>query len=346
MLSKWLQNIPFAQKLTEKFSFKDISLAHWKQTENIRLEVSSKCQLKCPLCLTGTHYHRKHSSVGWGHLRLDDFISFLDKNPQIKRIELSNYGELFLNPQIVDILRISYERNIKLTALNGTNLNYLPDNVAEALVKYEFEKMKVSIDGASQETYQIYRIGGDFEKVIENIRKINYYKHLYKSRYPKLKWQFIVFGHNEHELEKAKELAQQLGMGFKAKLNYAPNKFAIQNPDKVAQETGLGVAYIQDYEANEQKLYSPACLQLWTAPQINWDGKLLGCCVNHFGDFGNVFEEGLDNLLESEKYLYAKKMLLGEQPDRKDIPCSGCKRYKKVLKMPFKEELKKVLKDS
>ena len=330
--------MPFLQKI-KYFWYKFGSLAFWKQNKHLRLEVTAKCQLKCPLCLTGTHYHRKHSVVGWGHLQVDKFVQFLEQNPQIQTLELSNYGELFLHPHIKEILQIAYERNIALTALNGTNLNHLPDEVAEALVKYGFRRMKISIDGASQESYQQYRIGGDFEQVIENIKKINFYKKKYKSSYPKLKWQFIVFGHNEKEIPKAKQMAKELNMTFKAKLNYSPKKFPIQNAEFVAAETGLGFAYINDFEEKEKKLYSPACLQLWTAPQINWDGKLLGCCVNHFGDFGNVFEEGLDKLLQSEKYIYAKKMLLGQVPDRKDIPCSLCSRYKKVLQMPFKEHL-------
>lgn len=319
------------------------SLAFWKQSRHLRLEATAKCQLKCPLCLTGTHYHRKHSAVGWGHLQVDKFRSFLEKNPQIQSLELSNYGELFLHPHIKEILEIAYQKNITLTALNGTNLNHLPDEVAELLVRYKFRKMKVSIDGASQETYQQYRVGGKFEQVIENIRKINFYKKKYQSPYPKLKWQFIVFGHNEHELPKAKKMAQELNMSFKAKLNYSPKKFPIQNADFVASETGLGLAYIDEFEKKANALYSPACFQLWTAPQINWDGKLLGCCVNHFGDFGNVFEEGLDQVLQSEKYVYAKKMLLGEAPERKDIPCSQCNRYKKVLQMPFKKQLQEEL---
>ncbi|NJK84455.1 MAG: hypothetical protein HC912_12370 [Saprospiraceae bacterium] len=101
----------------------------------------------------------------------------------------------------------------------------------------------------------------------------------------------------------------------------------------------MGVANIEEYERQQKKLYSPACLQLWTSPQVNWDGKLLGCCVNHFGDFGNVFEEGLPQLLQSERYVYAKQMLLGEKPARPDIPCTACNRYKRVLQMPFKKHL-------
>ena len=74
--------------------------------------------------------------------------------------------------------------------------------------------MTVSLDGASQETYEIYRVGGAFERVINNIKAINAYKKQYKSAVPILLWQFVAFGHNEHEIAKAKTLATRLGMHF------------------------------------------------------------------------------------------------------------------------------------
>ncbi len=303
----------------------------------LRLEASSKCQLKCPLCLTGTGYHRQSSSVGWGHLSLESFQQILADNPQIKTVELSNYGEIFLNPQLEAMLRSAHEQGVKLTALNGVNLNYLSEGMAEALVKYQFEKLKVSIDGASEETYQIYRQGGSLQKVLANIDQINFYKKKYQSKYPKLKWQFIIFGHNEHELPLARQMAQERGMSFKAKLNYKPKVYPVRDPAFVKRESGLGVSDIREYEKKHQTLYSPACLQLWTAPQVNWDGKLLGCCVNHFGDFGNVLEQGLSDCLQSERYQYAKQMVLGQKPPREDIPCTHCKRYQRVKQMPFRK---------
>lgn len=306
----------------------------WVGTK-IRLEASSKCQLKCPLCITGTGITRTQTSVGWGYLKLDDFKKIIEQNPRIREIELSNYGEIMLNPELPAMLEFAFQKNIRLSAINGVNLNHLPDTLAEALVKYQFYKMKVSVDGASEETYQIYRKGGKFSEVIANIQKINHYKKLYNSELPKLKWQFIIFGHNEHELPEARQIAKSLDMSFKAKLNYKPKVFPVQNPEFVLKESGIGVSDIRDFESKHQTLYSPACLQLWTEPQVNWDGKLLGCCVNNFGDFGNVFESGLENCLNSEKYRYAKAMVLGQKPPRKDIPCTRCKRYQKVKEMPF-----------
>ncbi len=306
----------------------------------VRLEVSSKCQLLCPLCITGLGLTRKENTksqqtVSWGNLRFADFKSFVLKNPQIKTYEISNYGEIFLNKELPEILQFAYQKRLKLIANNGVNLNTLSDEMAEALVKYKFYKLKVSVDGASQETYRIYRKGGDYEKVIANIKKINFYKEKYNSEYPKLKWQFIIFGHNEHELPMARLQARELGMGFKPKLNFRTKKFAVKDAEFVKKESCLGVATLEEYEEKNKKMYSPACMQLWTAPQVNWDGKLLGCCVNNFSDFGNVFEEGLDTLLKSEKYVYTKQMLMGQKPLRDDLPCTHCKRMKTIEKRPI-----------
>ena len=71
----------------------------------------------------------------------------------------------------------------------------------------------------------------------------------------------------------------------------------------------------------------------WVSPSFHvfphWDGRLLGCCRNFWGDFGaNVFEAGLEASLSSEPMVYAKQMLQGQAPPRHDIPCTSCELYK------------------
>jgi len=69
-------------------------------------------------------------------------------------------------------------------------------------------------------------------------------------------------------------------------------------------------------------------MQLWKHPQINWDGKVLGCCRNFWGDFGgNAFRDGLTPSLNHEKMSYARDMLEGKKPARPDIPCTTCELY-------------------
>lgn len=85
----------------------------------VRLEASTLCQLNCRDCFMRKN---KCGAVGSGFLKLVDFVAFLDKNPFIKEIELSNNGEIFLNPQLLDILRVAYERGVDIYASNGVNL--------------------------------------------------------------------------------------------------------------------------------------------------------------------------------------------------------------------------------
>ena len=88
----------------------------------IRLEASSYCNLRCPSCATTTGYVH-NLAVGGGFLRLEDFRKLLDDNPGLDCIELSNFGEIFLNPALSSMLELAHQRGVKLTAENGVNLN-------------------------------------------------------------------------------------------------------------------------------------------------------------------------------------------------------------------------------
>lgn len=303
---------------------------------NISLEASSMCQLKCPICPTSRGIN-KTGPVGWGYLKFKDYKNFVVKNPAIKNIELSNWGEIFLNPELKHILRYSYEKKKKLTVLSGSNLNDVKKDILESLVKYKLRFLNISIDGATNKTYKIYRQGGDHNRVIANIKLINHFKKKYKSKYPKLLWQFVIMGHNEHELLKAKKFSQQLGMRFYSKLNWNSNFSPIKNKKFVKKESKLGVTSRVEFFNKYKKIYKPTCMQFWSSPQVNWDGKLLGCCDNIWSDFGNVFTFGLEKCLKSEKYVYTKKVLLGKTKLRADIPCSNCSKYKFIQKKPIKK---------
>lgn len=296
----------------------------------VRLEASSMCQLKCPICPTSIGLIKK-GIIGWGYLKFEDFKKFVDANPNIKNIELSNRGEMFLNPELSSIIRYAYSKKIRLTAWNGVNMNTATRQVLEDMVRYKFRRVSVSIDGATNKTYRLYRKNGDLSKVLKNIRILQHYKKKYESKFPILCWQFIIFGHNEHELSKAKTMARRLGMTFVPKLNWHESYSQVVNRRLAGEQSGYSVFSKQEFRNRYGREYYLTCKELWTMPKINWDGKLLGCFNNVYGDFGNVFESGLKPCLESERYNYAKKMLLGERPPREDIPCVNCQVYTRKI---------------
>ncbi|MBW2733092.1 MAG: radical SAM protein [Deltaproteobacteria bacterium] len=243
----------------------------------IRLEASSVCQLRCPACSISRWRKRGGATkdgeggvIGWGLLRYQDFARLLKENPAIRTVELSNWGEIFLNPELIPIMRLAHERGVKLRAVNGVNFNRVSEETLRALVDYRFGPITVSIDGATHESYKRYR------RVMRHIRYLERYKDSQGARDPKLTWQFIVFGHNEHEIELARELAAELKMNFRAKLNHTPGYSPVQDPAQVRALIG-GPASREEFFQQKRRAYSRPCTQLWTSPQINWDGKLLGC---------------------------------------------------------------------
>lgn len=165
----------------------------------------------------------------------------------------------------------------------------------------------------------MYRRGGNYHRIIENIKTINRFKTQYDSPHPILVWQFILFPYNRHQVPEARHLAGELQMEFLLKTAWdtsTPAENAIQVPD--------------DPEAI--RYWSDVCSLPWFSPQINRDGKLIGCCIYSWFDFGNVFTSGLRRTPRNKKYLYMKKMVLGKKVPRIDIPCSYCPVYQDMKK--------------
>jgi len=308
-----------------------------KYLTSVSIDASTKCQLRCPICSTSRGFI-KNSIVGEGFLSVENFVQFVNKNPEINKIELSNWGEIFLNPEINDIIQFAYEKNIKLTAGNGVNFNSVSLKTIEYLVKYQFRYLSISIDGASQEIYKKYRVNGDFKKVIENIRTLNFYKQLYHSKYPILSWQYILFGHNESEIVSAKHLSKELNMKFMPKLNHSKTYSPIKNLEKVGVDSGLFVANREDYKIVHGIFYKRSCCQLWISPQINWNGELLGCCVNKWKGLGNVFNKGLYSSIESPLYKKIKKALIGELLFDESMPCYYCPLLIEISEQPISDQ--------
>ena len=178
----------------------------------IRVDICAGCQLGCPACPTGTG--KTAETLGTGRMSLKNFKRILDDAPNVKHIELASAGEIFLNKELADILQHAAERRIKVYCNTGANLNNASPRALEAVVRYRLSSMTCAIDGASQDVYQMYRVGGNLERVLGHIRLINEFKKKYKSSYPRLSWQFLMFKHNIHERTKARSMAHALGMKF------------------------------------------------------------------------------------------------------------------------------------
>ena len=291
----------------------------------LRVESCAACQLQCVLC--PVHSGAERPAIGNGFLKLGDLDKLLDENPHVTSVELANYGEIFLNPELLGILRSAHERGVVLTAAEGVNLNTAKPEVLEGLVKYRLERLSCSIDGVTDDVYRQYRQGGSLPRVLDHVRAINSLKEEYGSSLPRMEWQFIVFGHNEHQIAQARALAVELNMEFRLKLNWDSSYSPVRDEEAVRRE--VGTASRAEYQESRGRHYVElTCHQMWREPQINWNGAILGCCRNFWGEFGgNAFVDGLHATLNGPGMVYAREMLLGKKPPRDDIPCASCDIY-------------------
>jgi hypothetical protein len=297
------------------------------QPQAIQIDASSHCQLACPVCPTANGLTRP--VLGAGHLKLADFERLLDRNPEIREVELSNYGEMFLNPQLPELLACAWERKVVVSGRNGVNLNFATEAALEAVVKYRVRALTCSIDGATQATYARYRVNGHLDRVLAHVDRIRELRRLRGSAFPLLDWQFVVMGHNEHELETVRAMARERGMHFTPRLSWNEDHSPVVNRDLVSIQTGLGAAGREEFREKEGVEYTrDICYQLWRAPVLNWNGKMLGCCVNFWGDFGSdAFAEDLPTAMRHPKMEHARRMLMGRAEARPDIPCTTCYQY-------------------
>ncbi len=299
---------------------------------HLYIDGCSICQLHCPRCpATEMGYE---SSIGKGYLRFADFHDLIERNPFIRRVEFDTIGEIFLNPELLRIIEYAFKKGIEVSCNTGANLNTADPAVLEGLVKYRFHALTCSLDGVTNETYRRYRVGGDIDVVISNIKRINRYKQKYSSHFPFLKWQFIVFGYNEHELPAARKMAADLGMEFYPKMSWDEQFSPVKDREFVLAQTGWPALSRRELGEKTGQLYERSvCYSLWYSPRVNWDGRLLGCCWNVWSEFGgNVFSDGYLSCISNEKICYARQMLLGKAPARKDIPCSRCEIFKEICK--------------
>ncbi len=283
----------------------------------VQLEASSHCQLRCPVC--PTTLRQIDAPIGRGFLNPDTFARFLDANPDIRHVELSNNGEIFLNPGLLAILRLAEARGVTLGAANGANLNDVRPSVLEGVVRHRLRFLTCSIDGATAETYRVYRVRGDFDRVMANVRTIAAHKRRLGSPFPVLRWQFVVFSHNVHELPAARALAEEIGMQFTPKLNWDADYAPVPGMTRAEHRAQTG----RDYAGL-------ICHQLWDSPQVNFDGGMLGCCRNTWGRFGtaNAFTDGFATAVNSEPMAHARAMLRGAAAPREGIPCTTCDLYR------------------
>jgi len=290
----------------------------------LTIDIGNVCNLKCPLCPTG----RNDKSASKGLMQFGGFKKVIDElGDYLTNLDLYNWGEPLLNKDLIKMIRYAKGRNIPVTI--STNLNILEEGMAEQIISTYIDKIFISCDGASPETYSKYRVGGDFDTVISNTAQLVEAKEKLKNHYTRLILLFHVFRHNEHEVEEVKEVAKSLGVELR--INRMRTDMGREIFERVEDSIERDKDWIPlnpehcgfDPEGRKSRF---TCKQLWKTAVINWDGAVLPCCAV-YGEryaFGNVFEEPFASIWNNEKYRLARQEVRNKIKESPTI-CHICK---------------------
>lgn len=274
---------------------------------SLSIEPTTACNLRCPECPSGLRSFTRPT----GKLSPELFQKLMDEiGDTLFYLIFYFQGEPYLHPQFLDMVKIAADKRIYTAT--STNAHFLNEEMARSTVESGLDRLIISIDGATQETYESYRKSGELKKVLAGTREIIKWKKKLKSRTPHVLWQFLVVKPNEHEIPKIKQLAKEYGV------------------DRVAFKT----AQIYDYENGNELIptnlhysrYQPnrdgtwsiknklldECWKMWHSAVITWDGKVVPCCFDKDAHhvMGNTADNNLTEIWQSEAYADFRDTLL------------------------------------
>jgi radical SAM protein with 4Fe4S-binding SPASM domain len=229
-------------------------------------------------------------------------------------VVLFHQGEPYINRQLNEF--IAYAKQRRLYVTTSTNAHYFDIKTAEATVRSGLDTIIVSVDGATQETYSQYRVGGSLEKVLEGTRNLVAAKKRLRSKTPYIYMQFIIMKHNEHELAAMKKLAAELGVDRLLKKTVQVETL------EEAREWLPETEHFRRYHLTEEDFTvkrggKGTCPRPWLTTLVNWDGSVVPCCFDKNGHHatGDLrTTNSFATIWNAEKYTdFRQKMLTDRQ---------------------------------
>jgi MoaA/NifB/PqqE/SkfB family radical SAM enzyme len=197
--------------LLAKYHFGERSTTLLSRPFGLVVDPANGCNLACPGCVHSAG-SREFKLFDWdkGLLTEDRFLALLQRyGTYALHIMFCNYGEPTANLNTPKFIQLAKAYMIQ-TALS-TNLT-IPRFDAEAYVRSGLDWMFLSIDGATQSVYEQFRRNGRIDIAFENVRKLVEAKKRLGKDTPILRWQYLAFEHNAHEIATALEMARAMGV--------------------------------------------------------------------------------------------------------------------------------------
>lgn len=284
------------------------------------VEPNNDCNFECPHCQV-THWAKRRV-----HLVRASLERILDQFPRLAGLKLQGMGEPLLNKEMLPMLRAGEARGIPMSFTS--NGSVMTPAIAQQLVSLQSTRITFSIDGATPGVFERIRVGGKFEKVCENVRRLVQLRS--HARAPAIAVWTVVTKENAVELPDIVRLAKDLGVDAitfqlfvsdwgKSDMNAHATAARVTSTHphieallRQAQEVAdvLGIP-LTIYRANLLSRSKP-CAWPWTSAYVASNGDVVPCCIVADSDtvrMGNVFEQPFREIWNGPAYQQLREQI-------------------------------------
>jgi len=293
---------------------------------SMTIDPVTACNLRCPFCPTGGGYTGLARDVLTpelferiiGHLRAE----LLDE------VVLYNWGEPFLNQHIFDYIRFFSSQGTRTEISTNFSAADYDERFLEKIVNSGLTRLLVSVDGASQQTYEKYRVRGNHQRVVANMRRLAEVKRTLDSALPQVSYKMLLNRFNQHEVDQAREIAASCDAEFVLNERF-------WCPDELRDEwiatsvlESHQAAIPQGFSSEPEETISTFCRQLWDSVIVNANGGVFPCCLLFHNEdmVGNLAEQDIDEIRNGERLVYLRRWVTDAAAPAPDFPnhCVGC----------------------
>ena len=256
--------------------------------EWIDIELTSFCNIQCKGCFRVIS-NQADKILNKSYIDLETIKNRFKKDqfPNIKIINFcGSVDEPTTHPQFFEIIDhfAAWDCHINIATNGSLRTTKWWAELAERLPNSH--RVTWGIDG-SDELSEIYREGSSFKKVEQNYKA-------FIAAGGKAVWQFIVFEHNEHQLDTAKELAKSEGFkDFKTIISHRKDTKSVtpkqEQIDNVQEESYISCKY-----KDQKRIF------------INHTGNVIPCC--HLNskmleyNASGIIKDNFEQLLNDHNY--------------------------------------------
>lgn len=304
----------------------------------VGIDPASVCNLRCPTCATGVEYEsaRVGNKITYRtrtRLSTELFDSLLEEmGDYLFLIMFYNWGEPLLNKNLPEMVRKASDRNIETDVHTNLSLR-VSDQFLEDLLMAGLGQLGASLDGFTQNTYELYRRGGNLSLAMDNLERVVRIRNRLALN-TRIVWNFLVFSFNEHEIPAVKRYCDELGIGFNARDAW------IDNPDWLpsyrqsevsASLVGNESIWVPSGVAEDVSLDCTPCGWHYGYTMINADGSISPCCASwdqkddlgKLSPQGTAFSDVWNNLgYRSSRAAFANKPL--DHAENVRTLCANC----------------------